>query len=110
MDEPGRMSDKAAELAASAAAAAKPIKDKAVEVAATAAAAAGPLAASVKMRAAGLADKAGELGAKGISAVAEGIDSATGGKVSDRIASVSSRIEKKLDPEDPTPGSRRAGP
>src|SRR5256884_397412 len=90
----GPLREKATELAGTAAAAAGPLaaqaREKATELAGTAAAAAGPLAAQAKEKAAELADKAGELGAKGVSALAEGIDKVTGGKYSDKISSVTS--------------------
>ena len=101
MVEPSKITEKAAEIAGQAAAAAAPIKDKATEVAAAAAAAAGPMAKHAKDRVAGLADRAGEIGAKGVSAAAEGLDAVTLGKFSDKISAVSSRIEGALDPEDP---------
>jgi hypothetical protein len=101
MAEQNKVTEKAAELAATAAAAAGPLKDKAAELAATAAAAAGPLAAQAKDRAAGLAERAGELGAKGVSAVAEGLDAVTRGKLSGPISSVTSRLEDVLDPDEP---------
>ena len=49
MPEQGKITDKAAELAAQAAAAAGPLKEKATEFAVTAAAAAGPIAAQAKV-------------------------------------------------------------
>jgi hypothetical protein len=102
MVEPSKITDKAAEIAAQIAAAAGPAKEKATELAATAAAAAAPLAAQAKGKAAGLAERAGEVGAKGVSALAEGLDKATGGKYSDRISSVTSKLEDRLDPGTPT--------
>jgi hypothetical protein len=101
MVEPSKITAKATELASQAAAAAAPLVEKATEFAGTAAAAAGPLAAQAKGRAAELADKAGELGAKGVSALAEGLDKVTGGKYSDKISAVTSKVEDKLDPEPP---------
>ena len=101
MTEPGKITAKAAELAAQAAAAAGPLKDKAAELAGTAAAAAGPIASQAKDRAAELAERAAELGAKGVSALAESIDKVTGGKYSDKISSVTSKLEEKLDPDKP---------
>lgn len=83
-----------------------PIKftDKAREAAAQAAQAAGPALEKTKEVASDLADKAGpyveraaELTAHGVSAAAEQIDKATGGKYSDKISSVSSKIEDQLD-------------
>lgn len=102
MAEQGKITDKAAELAAQAAAAAGPIKDKATEFAGTAAAAAGPMASQAKVKAAELAERAAELGAKGVSALGESIDKVTGGKYSDKISGVTSKIEDKLDPDRPS--------
>ena len=98
MTEPNKIKDKATELAAQAAAAAGPLKAKATELAGTAAAAAGPLASQAKDKAAELAERAAELGAKGVNALAESIDKATGGKYSDKISSVTSKLEDKRDP------------
>lgn len=102
MVEPSKITDKAAQIAAQIAAAAGPAKDKAAELAATAAAAAGPIASQAKGKAAELAERAGEAGAKGVGALAEGLDKATGGKYSDRISSVTSKLEERLDPGNPT--------
>lgn len=102
MTESGKITDKAVELAARAAAAAGPLKDKATELAGTAAAAAGPLASHAKEKAAVLAERGAELGAKGVSALAESIDKATGGKYSDKISSVTAKLENRLDPDKPT--------
>lgn len=105
MPESGRITDKAAELAGQAAAAAGPlaaqIKEKAAELAGQAAAAAGPLAAQAKDRAAELAEKASEAAAQGVSALAESLDKATGGKYSDRISSVTAKLEERLDRDKP---------
>jgi hypothetical protein len=110
MPEENKITDKAAELAAQAAAAAAPIASKAGELAGTAAAAAGPIAHQAKERATALAEKAGAAGAKGVSAVAEGLDKATGGRFADQISSVTSRIEEKIHPDQVTPTARTAGP
>lgn len=99
MTESGKITDKAAALAAQAAAAAGPLKDKATELAGTAAAAAGPMASQAKVKAVEFAERAGELSAKGVEALAETIDKATGGKYSDKISSVTSKLEEKLDPD-----------
>jgi hypothetical protein len=113
MAEQSKITEKAAELAGQAAAAAGPLasqaKEKATELAGTAAAAAGPMAAQAKEKAAELAEKAGELGAKGVSALAESIDKATGGKYSAKISSVTSKIEDKLDPDAPKTGGTTGG-
>ncbi|MCU1657995.1 MAG: hypothetical protein JWO57_2651 [Pseudonocardiales bacterium] len=106
MAEQSKITERASELAGQAAAAAGPLaaqaKEKATELAGTAAAAAGPLAAQAKEKAAELAERAGEISAKGINALAESIDKATGGKYSDKISSVTSKIEEKLEPHPPT--------
>jgi hypothetical protein len=110
MVDSSKLSDKAAQLAAQVAAAAGPAKEKATEFAATAAAAAGPLANQAKDKATEFAERAGEVGAKGVSALAESLDKATGGKYSDRISSLTSKVEQRLDPgkpvdpENPVPG------
>jgi hypothetical protein len=109
MVEPSKITEKATELASQAAAAAAPLADKARELAETAATAAAPLANQAKDRVAGIADRAGELGAKGVSAVAEGLDAVTRGKFSDQISAVTSRIEDALDPDDPTAGPTVTG-
>lgn len=96
MVEPSKITDKATELAGQAMAAAGPIVDKAQEIAGAAAEAAAPL----KDRAEELVARAGEIAAQGVSAAAEGLDKVTGGKLSDQISSVSSRIEEVLDPEE----------
>ena len=102
MVEPSKITDKAAQLAAQVAAAAGPAKDKAAELAHTAAAAAAPIAAQAKGKATEIAERAGEVSAKGVSALAEGLDKATGGRYSDRISAVTAKIEEKLEPDDPT--------
>jgi hypothetical protein len=106
MGEQGKITDKAADLAAQAVAAAGPLKDKATELVGTAAAAAGPIAAQAKVKAAELAERAGELGAKGVSVLGESIDKVTGGKYTDRISSVTAQLEEKLDPDNPVPKVR----
>jgi hypothetical protein len=58
MSESGKLTDRAAELASQAAAAAGPLKDKATELAGKAAAAAGPIAAQARDQATDLASKA----------------------------------------------------
>lgn len=116
-----KLKDKATDLAGQAAAAAGPLKDRAAELAAQAAAAAGPLAAQakekatelaaqaavaagpLKERAEELAAKAGEKAAHGVSTLAENLDKATGGKYSDKISSVTSKLEERLDPDDGPP-------
>ena len=77
------------------------ITDKAAELAAQAAAAAGPLAARAK-------ELAGQAAAQGVDVVAGNLDKATGGKYSERIHSVATKVEGVLDskpkaaPTDPT--------
>jgi uncharacterized protein YjbJ (UPF0337 family) len=94
MVEPAKITEKAAELAGKAVEAAGPLKDKATGAAGQAAAAVGPL----KEKAEDLLDKAGEIAAQGVSTVAENLDKVTGGKYSDKISSVSAKIEERLDP------------
>ncbi|MDT4926030.1 MAG: hypothetical protein QOG01_3743 [Pseudonocardiales bacterium] len=88
MVEPSKITEKASELAGQAAQAAGPAIEKAKEVAGELAEKAGPLI-----------EKAAELAAQGVSVAAEQIDKATGGKYSDKISSVSSKIEQTLDRE-----------
>jgi hypothetical protein len=106
MTEPSKITDKAAQVAAQAAAAAGPLKDRAAELAAAAAAAAAPVAARSKERAVGIADKAGEIGAKGVNVVAEGLDKVTGGRFAGQINAVAETIEKRIDPDHITPTPR----
>jgi MT0933-like antitoxin protein len=108
MVEPGKITEKATELAGQAAAAAGPLKEKAEEligkatvVAGTAAGQAAAAAGPMKEKAEELVGKAAELAAQGISAVAEGVDKVTGGKFSDQISAVSSKIEDTLTPDEP---------
>lgn len=96
MVEPSKITDKAAELAGQAIAAAGPLKDRAQDLAGAAAEAAGPL----KDRAEELVARAGELAAQGVSAAAESLDKVTGGKLSDQISAVTAKIEDVLDPDE----------
>jgi hypothetical protein len=86
MVEPSKLTEKAAELAGQAASAAGPAIEKAKEV-----------ASDLAEKAAPLVEKAAEIAAHGVSAAAEQIDKVTGGKYSDKISSVSSKIEDALD-------------
>ncbi len=86
MADSDKITDKAADLVAQAAAAAAPIVDKAAELAAQAAAAAAPIAAQASKRA-----------AEGVSTLAEGLDNVTGGVLARPISAVSARIEEQLD-------------
>jgi hypothetical protein len=86
MVEPSKITDKASELAGHAAQAAGPALEKAREVA-------GELAE----KAAPIVDRAAELAAHGVSAAAEQIDKVTGGKYSDKISTVSAKIEDALE-------------
>lgn len=98
--------NRVAEVAAQAAAAAGPIKKRATDLAGAAAAAAGPRTAHAKERAVGMAEKAGSVGAKGVNAVAEGLDKVTGGKLAKPISKVSSAIEDRIHPDKITPTPR----
>jgi MT0933-like antitoxin protein len=86
MVEPSKISEKASELAGQAAQAAGPALEKAKVVAGELVEKAGPLI-----------EKAAEMAAHGVSAAAEQIDKATGGKYSDKISTVSAKIEHTLD-------------
>jgi hypothetical protein len=87
MVESSKITEKASELAGQAAQAAGPALEKAKEVAGDLAVKAGPLV-----------EKAAVMAAQGVSAAAEQIDKATGGKYSDKISAVSSKVEAALDP------------
>ena len=108
MAETGKFTDKAAELAGQAAAAAGPLKEKAAELASHAAAAAGPLAAQAKERATALAGQAAAAAgpiaeqarvkaAQGVDVLAGNLDKLTGGKYSEKIHSVAHKVEGALD-------------
>jgi hypothetical protein len=92
-----KFTDRAAELANQAAAAAGPLAARAKELAEQAAAAAGPIAEQARVRA-----------AQGVDIFAGNLDKATGGKYSERIHSVATKVESVLDgapkaaPTDPT--------
>jgi hypothetical protein len=86
MVEPSKITEKATELAGQAAQAAGPALEKAKEV-----------ASDIAEKAAPLVEKAAELAAQGVSAAAEQIDKVTGGKYSEQISTVSSKIEEVLD-------------
>ena len=118
MTDPGKNTDslaeKANEFAAKAMTAAAPIAaqaaERAKEFATQAAVAAGPLAAQAKQKAEELLDRAGPSIAKSVSAAAESLDHATGGKYSDRISAVTSKIEERLDPKGGTPPAAPPAP
>ncbi len=78
--------DRAAELAREAAAAAGPLAARAKELAEQAVVAAGPIAEQARVRA-----------AQGVDVVAGSLDKATGGKYSERIHTVASKVESVLD-------------
>jgi hypothetical protein len=114
MADSSKFTDKAAELAAQAAAAAGPLKDKAMQLAEQAAAAAGPLAKEARERATELAGQAAAAAGplaeqarvravQGVDVLAENLDKATGGKYSERIHTAASRIEDVLDGKSKTP-------
>jgi MT0933-like antitoxin protein len=86
MVESSKITERASELAGQAAQAAGPAIEKAKEVA-------GELAE----KAAPLVEKAAVIAAQGVSVAAEQIDKATGGKYSDKISAVSSKLEDALD-------------
>ena len=86
MSEPNKFIERANELAAQAVEAAGPALERAREVAGDLAVKAGPYV-----------DKAAVIAAQGVHVAAEQLDKATSGKYSDKIASVSSKIENTLD-------------
>lgn len=104
MAESGKLSDKAAELAAQAAAAAGPLKDKATELASQAAVAAGPLrdkavefAGQAAAAAGPLVEQARVHAAQGVDLVAENLDKFTHGRYHEQIHSVATKVESALD-------------
>jgi hypothetical protein len=97
-----KLGARAMSLGAKLAAAAQPAKERATEIAQTAAAASAPKAAQMKERAAEIAERAAEVGAKGAAVVGGSVDRATGGKYSSRISGITSKIQKKLDPDEQT--------
>jgi hypothetical protein len=54
----------------------------------------------------GVAETAGAVGAKGVNAVAGGIDKVTGRRLTKPISAVSSAIEDKIHPDKLTPTPR----
>lgn len=96
MAESGKFTDKAAELAGQAAAAAGPLaaqaKERATVLAGQAAAAAGPIAEQARVKA-----------AQGVDVLAGNLDKLTGGKYSEQIHSVASKVEEVLDGGKPKP-------
>jgi hypothetical protein len=104
MADPGKFTDKAAELAGHAAAAAGPLKEKASELAGQAAAAAGPLKDKASELAGQAAAAAGPLveqgrttAAHGVDVLAENLDKLTRGKYSDQIHSVAAKVGGAID-------------
>lgn len=118
MVESDKLKEKAAELAAQAAAAAGPLVERAGELAHQAAAAAGPLAAQARERASELAVQAGPMlerasqaAAHGLNTAAENLDRVTGGKYSGQISTVSAKIEQQLErAQQRTQPKRPSGP
>ncbi len=121
MADPGKLTDKAAELASQAAAAAEPLRQKATELAGQAAAAAGPLAAQARERATVLAGQAAAAAgpiaeqarvraAQGVDVLAGNLDKVTGGKYSQQIHSVASRVEEVLDGKAKPPAAGTVDP
>ena len=113
MADPGKLTDKAAELASQAAAAAEPLRQKATELAGQAAAAAGPLAAQARERATVLAGQAAAAAgpiaeqarvraAQGVDVLAGNLDKVTGGKYSQQIHSVAVDASKRCSTASPS--------
>ena len=100
MPDAKKVTDKAAELAGQAAAAAGPLAARAKELAGQAAAAAAPITEQARVRA-----------AQGVDVVAGSLDKATRGKYSKQIHEAATKVETALDskskaaPTDPSPKS-----
>ncbi len=86
MSEANKFIERASDLATQAVEAAGPVIERAREVAGELAVKAGPYV-----------DKAAGLAAQGVSAAAGQLDKATSGKYSDKISSVTRKIEGTLD-------------
>lgn len=97
MSEPSKITEKASELAGQAAQAAGPAIEKAKEVAGDLAVKAAPLVEKAAEKAGPIVERAAELAVHGVEKAAEQIDKVTGGKYSDKISSVSSKIEDALE-------------
>jgi methyl-accepting chemotaxis protein len=97
MADASKITDRAAELAGQAAAAAGPLAARAKEIAGQAAAAAGPIAEQARVHA-----------VQGVDVVAGSLDKVTGGKYSEQIHSVATKVggvldtKPKVPPTDPT--------
>lgn len=92
MPDANKFTDKAADLAGQAAAAAQPIAARAKELAGHTAAAAAPIVEQARVRA-----------AQGVDVVAGSLDKATGGKYSERIHTVATKVGSVLDTTPKTP-------
>ena len=110
MADPTKLTGRAATIAAQAAAATGPLRQRATELAGAAVEAAGPRAAHAKERAVVIAERAGALGAKGVTALGDGLDRATGRRYARQISAVTNRIEERIHPDKITPTPRTAGP
>jgi hypothetical protein len=93
------------------------LSERAAELANKAAAAAGPLAAQAKERASELAQQAAphvaqarQRAGKGVSGLAGRLSKISGGKYADKINSVSSKISEKLEDRSSTGGEPATGP
>jgi hypothetical protein len=106
MSESKKLTDRATELASQAADAAGPMLEKAKSAAGDLADKAGPYVEKAAEKAGPYVEKAAGFAAQGVAVAAEQIDKATKGKYSDKITSVSAKIEHTLD-RDKGPG---AGP
>jgi hypothetical protein len=92
MAEGTKFTDRAAELAGQAAAAAGPLAARAKELAEQGAAAAAPIVEQARVRA-----------AQGVDVIAGNLDKATGGKYSNQIHSVATKVESVLESKPKTP-------
>jgi hypothetical protein len=93
-----KLGEQAKEKAAEAAHRAGPLAEQAKEKAAEAIHRAAPYAAQAKEKATEAAHKAGTVAAHGVESTAGGLDKLTQGKYSDKIKSVSTKLEHLLDP------------
>ena len=92
MAEGSKFTDRAAELAGQAAAAAGPLAARAKELAEQGAAAAAPIVEQARVRA-----------AQSVDIIAGNLDKATGGKYSEQIHSVATKVEHVLETRPKTP-------
>jgi hypothetical protein len=98
MDNEEKPTDKTGQFTSKANKLGEQAKEKATSIAGEVAHRAGPLAEQAKTKATELAHKAGPMAAHGVETTANKLDELTHGKYSDRIKSVTSSLERLLDP------------